>query len=83
MRMNLRLDCCVFVCDELLSVSKPVWVAGTVGSGVTEFDSTIGSRDLFVLIALLGATFWRTMVHETGRERARTWADQGRAWAEV
>jgi hypothetical protein len=28
MRMNLRLDCCVFVCDELLSVSKPVWVAG-------------------------------------------------------
>jgi hypothetical protein len=27
--MNLLLDCCVFVYDELLSVSKPVWVEGS------------------------------------------------------
>jgi hypothetical protein len=54
---------------------------------VTECNSSIGSRDLFDLIAPLEAAFWRTMVHETGSEHALPGLTrherERRAWAEV
>jgi hypothetical protein len=71
--MNRRLDCCVSVCDELLSASGSSRWRTVCVSSVTRSNSSMDWRVLFGPNAARASGFCRTMEHKTGREHALTW----------
>lgn len=69
MRVNFPPDCCVFVCDELRSVSKPVrWRAETSGSDVTGGNS---STESVCFVRVYCCTCHGLLSHNGARDRQK------------